>query len=67
MKSSESCCILGLDNFKAFGNAIHMCVPSVRVPVEAVIEQESNAVKNVKGISTMRVIRERPDPKELLA
>jgi hypothetical protein len=37
------------------------------VPVEAVIEQESNAVKNVKGISTMRVIRERPDPKELLA
>ena len=39
----------------------------LEVPVEAVIEQESNAVENVKGISTMRVIRERPDPKESLA
>ena len=36
-------------------------------PVEAVIEQESIAEVNVKGIPTMRVIRERPDPKELLA
>jgi two-component sensor histidine kinase len=38
----------------------------LEAPVEAVIEQESNAVENVKGISTMHVIRERPDPKELL-
>ena len=36
-------------------------------PVEAVIERESIAEVNVKGIPTMRVIRERPDPKELLA
>jgi two-component sensor histidine kinase len=38
----------------------------LEAPVDAVIEQESNAVGNVKGMSTMRVIRERPDPKELL-
>jgi two-component sensor histidine kinase len=39
----------------------------LEAPVEAVIEQESIAEVNVKGIPTMRVIRERPDPKELLA
>ena len=39
----------------------------LEAPVEAVIEQESNDVENVKGNSTMRVIRERLDPKELLA
>src|SRR5664279_5595830 len=38
----------------------------LEAPVEAVIEQESNAEENVKAIPTMHVIRERPDPKELL-
>ena len=39
----------------------------LEAPVEAVIEQDSNDVENVKRISTMSVILERPDPKELLA
>jgi hypothetical protein len=39
----------------------------LEAPVEAVIEQESIAEVNVNGFPTMRVIRERPDPKELLA
>ena len=39
----------------------------LEAPVETVIEQESSAVENVKEIPTMRGIRGRPDPKELLA
>jgi hypothetical protein len=39
----------------------------LEAPVETVIEQESSAVENAKEIPTMRVIRGRPDPKELLA
>ena len=39
----------------------------LEAPVEAVIEQESIVEVNVNGIPRMRVNRERPDPKELLA
>ena len=39
----------------------------LEAPVEAVIERESIVEVNVNGIPTMPVIRERPDPKELLA
>jgi len=39
----------------------------LEAPVQAVIEQEPNAVENVKEISTFRVIPALPDPKELLA
>jgi two-component sensor histidine kinase len=36
-------------------------------PIETVIEQESGVVEEAKEIPTMRVVRGRPDPKELLA
>ena len=39
----------------------------LEAPVQAVIEQEPNAVENVKTISASRVIPALPDPKELLA
>ena len=39
----------------------------LQAPVEAVIERESDVVEDAKEIPTMRVIRGRPDPKELLA
>jgi two-component sensor histidine kinase len=39
----------------------------LEVPVEAVIEQASNAEENVKGIPTMRVVHGHSDPTELLA
>ena len=39
----------------------------LEAPVEAVIEQESNAVETVKVIPTMRVLHGRPDPTEFLA
>jgi hypothetical protein len=47
-----------------------LCIAACAIAFQAYaqsIPTESNAVENVKGISTMRVIRERPDPKELLA
>jgi hypothetical protein len=39
----------------------------LEAPVETVIEQESGVVEDAKEIPTMRIIRGRPDPKELLA
>ena len=39
----------------------------LEAPVEAVVEQESNAVENMKGIPTMRVVHGHSDPTELFA
>jgi hypothetical protein len=39
----------------------------LEAPVEAVIERESNAQENVKGIPTMRAVHGHSDPTELLA
>jgi two-component sensor histidine kinase len=39
----------------------------LEAPVEAVIEQESNAEENVKGIPTMRVVHGHSNPTKLLA
>jgi hypothetical protein len=39
----------------------------LEAPVKTVIERESDVVEDAKEIPAMRVIRGRPDPKELLA